>query len=108
MNIRRPIAVPQIDTVTRGRCTITSKSMISKLSEYIANALERAEAAEKRARDVRDPELRSDNQLMAESWRLLARSFQLVESLQQVEINSKTTQQQDWHLPEPSKRHPWE
>jgi hypothetical protein len=83
-------------------------SMLPKLNEYIAYALERAEAAEKRARDVTDSELRLDYQQIAESWQLLARSFQLVGSLQQVEINSKTTQQQDWHLPEPSKRHPWE
>jgi hypothetical protein len=80
--------------------------MLQKLGDHIANALERAAAAEKRACDVTDPELRLDNQRMAESWRLLARSFQFVESLQL--IYSKATQEQNLQRPEPAKRHPWE
>jgi hypothetical protein len=57
--------------------------VLQQLSEHIAKALERAAAAERRAADVTDPELRLDNERLAESWRFLARSFQFVESLQQ-------------------------
>jgi hypothetical protein len=39
---------------------------LQKLGDHIANALERAAAAELRARDATDPELRLDNKRMAE------------------------------------------
>jgi hypothetical protein len=64
--------------------------VLQKLGEHIADAIERAEAAERRARDTIDPELRLDNECMARTWRLLARSFQFVESLEQFLIDSQT------------------
>jgi hypothetical protein len=63
--------------------------MLQRLGERIANAIERAEAADRRARDAIDPELRLDNERMAESWRSIARSFLLVESLEQFLIDSQ-------------------
>ena len=77
--------------------------MLQKLGDHIANALERAAAAEQRARDATDAELRLDNEQLAESWRLRARSFQFVESLEQFVIESKPTR----NLQRPM-RHPWE
>ena len=55
--------------------------MLLKLSEHISTCLERAASAEERALQMADPASRSDNELLAESWRQLARSYQLVESL---------------------------
>jgi len=62
--------------------------VLQKLGEHIAIALERAKAAEQRAGDITDPELRLDNERLAQSWRLLARSFQFVESLEQFLLDS--------------------
>ena len=80
--------------------------MLQKLGEHIANALERAVAAERRARDATDTQLRLDNDRLAQSWRLLARSFQYVESLEKSLIDSR--QQKNLQPPEPLKQHPWE
>jgi hypothetical protein len=63
--------------------------LLQRLGEHIAKALERAAAAERRARDATDPELRLDNERMAQSWRKLAHSFQFVESLEQFLIDSQ-------------------
>jgi hypothetical protein len=63
--------------------------VLQRLSEHIAKALERATAAERRAADVTDPELRLDNERLAQSWRFLARSFQFVESLEQFLTDSQ-------------------
>jgi hypothetical protein len=73
--------------------------VLQKLGEHIANALERAAAAERRAVDATDSELRLDNERMADSWRLLARSFQFVESLQNFLVDSQM--QRDLLPPEP-------
>jgi hypothetical protein len=62
--------------------------VLQKLNGHIAIALERAAAAERRAAEAMDPELRLDNERMAESWRLLARSFQFVESLEKFLVDS--------------------
>jgi hypothetical protein len=81
-------------------------AVLQKCSDQIANALERAAAAEQRARDAVEPEYRLDNERMAESWRLLARSFQYVESLEKFLIDSKPYRNL---LPaESPKKHPWE
>src|SRR5262245_39348012 len=56
--------------------------MLLKLSGHITNCLERAAAAEQRARQTADPVVRSDNEMLAASWRHLARSYQFVESLE--------------------------
>lgn len=56
--------------------------MLLKLSGHISNCLERAANAEQRALKATDPEFRSDNELLAASWRHLARSYQFVESLE--------------------------
>jgi hypothetical protein len=63
--------------------------VLQRLGEHIANALDRAAAADRRAQDAFDPELRLDNERMAESWRLLARSLQFVESLERFLIDSQ-------------------
>jgi len=62
--------------------------VLQRLGEHIANALERAAAAQRRAADATDIELKLDNERMAESWRLLARSFQFVESLESFLLDS--------------------
>jgi len=48
---------------------------------HISNCLEHAANAEQRALQSTDSAYRSDNELLAESWRHLARSYQFVESL---------------------------
>ena len=67
--------------------------VLQRLGVHIADALERAEAAERRARDAIDPALRLDNERMAQSWRRLARSYQFVESLEKFLMDSR--QQRD-------------
>jgi hypothetical protein len=80
--------------------------MLQKLGEEIANALERAAEAEERAREATDPRFELDNERMAASWRLLARSFQYVESLEKFLIVSE---HQRYLKPlTPPRRHPWE
>jgi len=76
--------------------------MLRKLGDHIANALERAAAAERRAHEVTDPELRLDNEQMAQSWRLLARGFLFVESLEQFLIGAQATEQRNLQPPESS------
>jgi hypothetical protein len=73
--------------------------VLQRLSEHIANALDRAAAADRRAADTKDPELRLDNERMAQTWRLLARSFQFVESLEKFLIDSQ--RQRNLLPPEP-------
>jgi len=80
--------------------------MLQKLSEHIATALERAAAADQRARAAAEPEYRLDNERMAESWRLLAHRFQYVESLEKFLIDSKL--RRNLLPPEAPKKHPWE
>jgi hypothetical protein len=57
------------------------------MGEHIADALNRAAAADQRAADAIDPDLKLDNERMARSWRLLARSFQFVEALERFLID---------------------
>ena len=56
--------------------------MLLKLNGHISSCLERAVNAEHRALESSDSAIRSDNELLAESWRHLARSYQFVESLE--------------------------
>jgi hypothetical protein len=63
--------------------------VLQKLSKHIADALAQAAAAEQRAREATDPQLRSDNELLAGSWRALAHRFQSAEGLEQFQIESK-------------------
>src|SRR5262252_830440 len=64
-------------------------ALLQKLGSYIAEALERARAAEARAREATDAEVRADNEAMARHWRVLARSFEFCESLEQFLIDSQ-------------------
>jgi hypothetical protein len=64
--------------------------VLQKLGEHIANALERAAEAEQRAAETTDPIARLDHEGIAHTWRILARSFQFVESLEQFLIDSQT------------------
>jgi hypothetical protein len=63
--------------------------VLQKLGEHIAEALEHAAAADQRAASVTDPELRLDNERMARTWRLIARTFQFVESLEQFLLDAQ-------------------
>jgi hypothetical protein len=63
--------------------------LLQKLGSYIAEALERAQAAEARARKAANAEVRVDNEAMARHWRVLARSFEFCESLEQFLIDSQ-------------------
>lgn len=56
--------------------------MLLKLNGHISNCLERAASAEQRAEQSADSATRSDNELLAQSWRHLASSYQFVESLE--------------------------
>jgi hypothetical protein len=56
--------------------------VLLKLSGHISNCLERAANADDRALQSADAATRSDNELLAQSWRHLARSYQFVESLE--------------------------
>jgi hypothetical protein len=56
--------------------------MLLKVSGHILNCLERAADAEHRAVQSTDAGTRRENELLAQSWRHLARSYQFVESLE--------------------------
>jgi len=56
--------------------------VLLRLSGHISECLERAASADQRAVDATDPAIRSDHELLARSWRQLARSYEFVESLE--------------------------
>jgi hypothetical protein len=80
--------------------------MLQKLDYYVADALARAAAADRRARDATDPELQFDNERMAHTWRFLARCFRFAESLERFLIESQTNR--NLQPPAPPNPHPWE
>src|SRR6516165_10673297 len=63
--------------------------MLQKLGTHIADALEHAQAAEARARDATDPQIRADSECLARNWRVVARSFEFSKSLEQFLIESQ-------------------
>jgi hypothetical protein len=54
--------------------------MLQKLGDHIADALERAAAADNRASEAIDPIIRENYERIAQNWRLLARNFEVVEN----------------------------
>jgi hypothetical protein len=56
--------------------------VLLKLANHIANCLDRAVDAEQRALEAQDPASRRDHELLAQSWRHLARSYEFVETLE--------------------------
>jgi hypothetical protein len=73
--------------------------VLQKLGEHIANAFERAAAAEQRARETTDPEIRLDNESLARHWRMVARGFEFIASLEQFLLDSQ--RHRDLLPPEP-------
>jgi PAS domain S-box-containing protein len=65
--------------------------VLQKLSDHIADCLARAADAEWRAAEVSDNLLRSDYERLAEGWRRLASSYQVVESREQFLVHNKAT-----------------
>ena len=61
--------------------------MTQKLSALIANALERAAAADQRARDATDPQDRLGKERLARQWRELACDYQHAQSLKRLLID---------------------
>jgi len=57
-------------------------TVLLKLSGHISDCLERAARAADRALQSTDPAIRCDNELLAQSCRHLARSYDFVESLE--------------------------
>ena len=55
--------------------------MLEKPSEQVAEALGRARAAEQRAGETGDPELKATFQDIARRYRVIAENFQFVESV---------------------------
>ncbi len=74
--------------------------MLLKLSGHISNCLERATHAERRALEAKDPASRSDNEMLAASWRHLARSYQFVESLERFLCEKARSKEEEIALPE--------
>jgi hypothetical protein len=56
--------------------------MLLELSSHISMCLERVADAERRARESTNPVARRENELMAQSWDQLARSYQFVQRLE--------------------------
>lgn len=73
--------------------------MLQRLSEHIANCLERAADAERRAAEVSDEVVRLDNIRLARSWRHLASSYQFVESLERFLLDAENAE--DARPPDP-------
>jgi hypothetical protein len=57
-------------------------AMLLKLKSHISKCLERAADAERCARESTGAAVRRDNELMAQSWTNLARSYEFVQSLE--------------------------
>lgn len=63
------------------RCRfIGSWIMLLKLNDHIKNCLERAAVVGQRARDAVNEAVRSENEVLAQSWLRLANSYRFVES----------------------------
>src|SRR6185437_2678441 len=57
-------------------------AVLLKLGSHISNCLERAANAEQRAQEATGDDTRAEQELLAQSWRHLARSYQFVETLE--------------------------
>ena len=75
--------------------------MLQKLCALIADALERAAAADQRARDATDPRDRLDKERLAKQWRELAFSYHQAESRERFLINLPKNRQLRPSEPEP-------
>src|SRR5262245_1398878 len=56
--------------------------MLQKLGDHIKNCLERAAEARRHAGETADPTLKPGNLLLEQNWIRVARSYELVESLE--------------------------
>jgi hypothetical protein len=56
--------------------------MLLKLNAHIASCLDRAAKAQQQALAATDPKVRDDHEMLAQSWRHLAKSYEFVESLE--------------------------
>lgn len=63
--------------------------MLQKFGEHIADCLDRAAEAERRAARTADTGLRGGHERMAQTWRHLARSYQFVEKLESFLVDSE-------------------
>jgi hypothetical protein len=68
--------------------------VLLKLSGHISTCLERAANAEHRALQATDPAIRSDNEMLAQSWRHLARGYQFIESLERFLSDTQRNKQE--------------
>jgi hypothetical protein len=68
--------------------------VLLKLSGHISICLERAANAEHRALQATDPAMRSDNEMLAQSWRHLARGYQFIESLERFLSDTQLNKQE--------------
>jgi len=79
--------------------------MLQKLGPLIVDALERAAAADQRARDAIHRQDRLFNESQAQRWRALARSYQIVESIKQFVLTSPKKRDLRRSRPEPPSDH---
>jgi hypothetical protein len=73
--------------------------VLQRLGEHVADALKRAAEAERRAASATDPGIRADYEMIARSWRTVARSFEFAESLEKFLLDSQ--KHKDLLPPEP-------
>lgn len=73
--------------------------MLKKLDEHIADCLDRAAEAERRAADTTDRCVRLDHECMAHAWRHLACSYQFVETLERFLLDAEKAKREQALIP---------
>ncbi len=73
--------------------------MLQKLGDRIANCLDHAAEAERRAAGIVDARLRGDHERMAQRWRRLARSYQFIETLQSFLLDAEKARRGQTKVP---------
>lgn len=72
--------------------------MLQKLTEHIAACLERADAAERRAAEASDLNIKKEYQQIGKAWRHLAASYQFSEALERFVLDVERAKRE---LPRP-------
>jgi len=63
--------------------------MLQRLGDHIAACLDRAREADERAARTDDPKQKDEHSEMAARWRVLARSYQYVETLERFLLDAE-------------------
>lgn len=89
MSTKENSGVAQSDHARNKKERPGGTGMLQKLGGHIADALARADAAERQSAEASDPSIGDDYEKIAKGWRHLAESYQFVESLERFLLDAR-------------------